>query len=145
MTVPTCPHENRLLAAARSGELPAWERDHLAGCAACTVALDAERWMSAAADALAPETLPSPATLLLRARLRARRDAEERALRPLESWRTAALACGVAAAAAVTALHSGLFGKAWTSAMTPAQTLLVFGVVVVSGLPFLQRLRSASR
>ena len=73
MTFRTCSDEDRLLSAARAGELSAAHRAHLASCPSCAAALETERAMSALSGALAAEArsrLAPPEAILLRAKLR---------------------------------------------------------------------------
>jgi hypothetical protein len=82
--------------------------------------------------------------LLLRARLEARRRATERSLRPLLVWqRIAAVTTAIGMVLALV-LGAPLFGGiAATSGSTPtpARLLAGLGLLVLSTLPFAQRLR----
>ena len=97
------------------------------------------------AAGLAPlATLRTAPQLLLRARLEARRRATERSLRPLLLWqRFAAVAVALAMGVALWLggpLWSGLTAAA-APAPTPARLLAGIGLLVLSMLPFAQRLR----
>ena len=136
-----CTREAALLVALRHGQLTADDERHLASCASCTLAADAERWMAAAAETFATPHLPSAGSLLLRAQLRARREAAERSLRPLRAWRQFAGAAG--AAVAVLALTRGelFFAALWTASPTPAEALFAAGTLALASLPIWLRLR----
>ena len=123
------------------GALSAEQKVHLASCPRCALAADAERWMTAAAASLAPESIPSAGSLLLRAQLRARRDAAERSLRPLAAWRRLALTGGAALALFALARGGGFFAGVWTATPTPAEALLAAGVVALAALPAWMRWR----
>ena len=136
-----CPREPHVLAALRNarGESGAIRKAavgehaaHLATCSSCALAADAERWLLAAAASLVPTRVPSPGGLILRARLRARREAADRSLRPLEIWRATAL---VAGGLMMATLGTGPFLDGLWTRTTPAQALFALGALVLAGLP----------
>jgi len=141
MTPETCSREERLLAALRRGPLASDDAAHLAACPSCALAADAERWMSGAVAAFASDRVPSAGSLLLRAQLRARREAAERSLRPLTIWRRLAGAAGAALALLGVLRGDDFFGALWSAAPNPAELLFAFGVLVLGGLPVWLRLR----
>jgi len=137
MNRPACDREATLLARLREGRADEEDRRHLESCPDCALAASSDRWMSEAADRLRPRHLPSPGSLLFRARLRARREAAERALRPLAIWRRLALA-GAAACLGAIALSGSFFaGLADASISTPL-ALFVAGSLALGALPFLR-------
>lgn len=142
MATERCEREVRLLAALRDGRAGEDDFVHLAACASCALAAEADRWLRQAAAAMTPESLPSPGALLLRARLRAQREAAERSLRPIAVWRRLALAVGGAALAGV-ALGSPFFSASWSAAPSPALALFAAGTVLLAALPVWFRLRRA--
>ena len=82
--------------------------------------------------------------LLLRARLEARRQATERSLRPLLVWQRVAaitIAAGMLLALVVGAPLFGGLAAASGPAPTPARLLAGLGLLLLSALPFAQRLR----
>lgn len=100
------------------------ELDAAAGCDLCLerLAATATRFV-AGRDARSAPTA-APGLLLLRARLRARREAEERGVRPLEVWNlVAAAVCLVALAAGVRGLVASLADQAAAAGSPPAAWL----------------------
>lgn len=147
MTFRTCNDEVRILSAARAGELSAPQRAHIAGCAACSAAIETERAMgeiSGALAAVARPRLAPPGVVLLRARIRARREAAERSLRPLELWQrfaAAAVAGGIVLGVALSgSLFSGLTSSS-PARPDPSQLLLAAGLAALAALPFARSLR----
>jgi hypothetical protein len=145
MTFRTCPEESTLLAAARAGALAASEGAHLATCGACADAVESERALAALSAALAAEAgarLAAPEVVLLRARLRARRAAEERSLGPLAAWQRLAAAVAAAVVAGGLLLSAGLFrgfAAAPAAAPSPSQLVGALAVVVLAAAPLLGR------
>jgi hypothetical protein len=88
--------------------------------------------------------VPSAGSLLLRAQLRARREAAERSLRPLAIWRRVAGAAGAALALLGLLRGGDFFGALWTAAPSPAELLFAAGVLALGGLPVWLRLRGDS-
>lgn len=146
MTFRTCIQEDRILSAARAGGLSAAQSTHLETCSACAQALEAEQAMDSLSGALAAAARPRlapPEAILLRARLRARREAAERSLRPLELWQTFA-AWAVAAGLALGVAFSGSLFSGLASAPgrpDPSQLLFAVGVAALAALPFARRAR----
>lgn len=141
MTPETCPREPGLLAALRRDSLAADDVAHLASCARCALAADAERWMSGAVAAFSSDRLPSAGSLLLRAQLRARREAAERSLRPLRAWWRVAGAAGAAVALYAATRGDAFFAAVWTASPTPAEALFAGGTLLLAALPVWLRLR----
>ena len=141
MPFAVCPQEPRILAAVRAGGAAFADASHLAGCHACALAVQTERWMLEAATAQAPPAAPSPASLMLRAQLRARRMAAERSLRPLEIWRRAAWAVAALVIAAGWSGSSPFLGELWASPPSPAQAVFAAGALILVALPVWYRLR----
>ncbi|HEX9800865.1 MAG TPA: hypothetical protein VGC00_11925 [Thermoanaerobaculia bacterium] len=135
MSTEPCAREATLLAALRRGRLSADDEAHLDGCASCALAADAERWMATAVARLGPAALPSAGSLLLRAQVRARRDAAERSLRPLATWRRIALVGGAALILFALARGGDFLAGLWTASPTPAEALLAAGLVTLAALP----------
>jgi hypothetical protein len=144
MTLRTCDREPTVLAAHRAGVLDEPTRAHLHHCAACALALEAERALAETAEAYGRQARLAPApTLLLRARLRARREETERSLRPLELWQRfagVAVAAGLAAAAIVFGPMFGALGSAPAGA-SPTRALFALAVASLLALPFARRFR----
>ena len=129
-----CPETEILLARARGDEPDtAQAAAHLARCAACREALAVESLFAGAAPAVAPQRLPDPGVLLLRARLRAREAAARRAVRPIV-WveRLTAPVVALLAAWGWPWLREGaaelLAAERWT-APVPGPALLLLAVV----------------
>jgi len=128
-----CPETETILARRRAGEPMPDPAAHAAGCAACRDALAVESLFAGAAAALAPERLPDPGVLLLRARLRTREAAARRAVRPIV-WaeRLTAPVVALLATWAWPSLREGAAGlfavERWT-APVPAPALLLLAVV----------------
>lgn len=141
MAFPICQQESTILAALRSGGGDPGLAEHLAACPSCALAVQAERWMLTAAAAPPPSQMPSAASLVLRAQLRARRAAAECSLRPLEVWRWAVWAVAALALALGWARGSSFLAGLWSSSATPAQAVFAAGVVILAGLPLWFRLR----
>ncbi len=150
MTFRTCNHEDRILAAVRTGvrtgELSPEQRAHLASCPSCLAAVEAEHAMSALAEPLvqaARRRLPPPEVILLRAKLRARREAAERSLRPLEIWlRFAAVAVAMGLALGLS-VSGSLFGAlaSGPAQLHPSRLLFAVGLAALAVLPFARRIR----
>jgi len=147
MTFRTCSDEDRILSAARAGELSAAQSEHLAGCSACSAAVAAERAMHELSEALAAAARPRlapPEVVLLRARIRARREAAERSLRPVEIWQRFAAGAVAAAVLVALAFSGSLFGGLASAPARPdpSQILLAVGLAALAALPFARRARS---
>lgn len=147
----TCDREAAVLAAYRihggiggANGLDEELRGHVSRCAACSVALEAERAAKELAAAFAAEARLAPVdVLVLRARLRARREEAERSLRPLELWQRfagAAVAAGLAVAAVAFGPMFGALGQAPAGAPS-ASTLFALAVASLLALPFARRFR----
>jgi len=141
MTTETCEREPALLAALRRGRLADDDAAHLAACARCALAVDAERWMAGAVAAFAAPAVPSAGSLLLRAQLRARRDAAERSLRPLRAWRRIVAVGGGAFALFALTRSGGFFAGLWSAAPSSAEAILAAGTLALASLPVWLRLR----
>lgn len=136
-----CPLEARVLAVLRAGCSDPEILRHLDRCSACGAAALAERALrSLAEERAAAHGLPSPGIVLLRARLRARREAGDRSLRPVLVWQrivtlvaAAGLTLGAVAGAPVLAAFGGLGGGKGLEA-TPARFLLGAGLLVLATL-----------
>jgi len=144
----TCDRETAVLAAYRAGggRLDEEAHAHVARCAACALALEAERATKELAAAFAAEARLAPVEVVaLRARLRARREETERSLRPLELWQRFA---GVAIAAGLV-MALVLFGPSFAGLSSapanvdPKLAVLVLGVGSLLALPFAARRRVA--
>ena len=146
MTFRTCNDEDRILSAARAGGLSAAQSAHLASCSSCALALERSGRWSRSSGALAAEArsrLAPPEVILLRAKLRARREAAERSLRPLELWQRFA-AWAVAAGLVVGVAFSGSLFSGLASTPDrpdPSQLLFAVGVAALAALPFARRAR----
>jgi len=139
-----CPREGALLAMARTPAGPDDEgRRHLADCPSCAAAFAAARAPAPLAGRALPAPLPPASTLLVRARLAARRRALERSVAPLALWRGLALA--VASAASLLLGIPALIGQlsAGREAAPPSavQAIAALGLLLIVALPFLGRLR----
>jgi hypothetical protein len=132
-----CENELEILAAVRAGGLDDAGRRHVDSCPVCAAAVAAERALSEVAAAFAAEAPPLPAAsaVWLRGRLRARAEAEARALRPLALWHT--LAALIAAAGLLVGLASsgGLFGSLAAAELSPTLGLLLGGLAALVALP----------
>jgi hypothetical protein len=118
MSPPPCPRLDEILRAA-GGPLPAELERHAAACRECADARLVDGLLRAAAQQLAPPALPDAAAVRWRARLRARADRAERAVRPIALLDK----LGYAAAAAVLgalALDQGTPAAAWPRALLRA-------------------------
>jgi hypothetical protein len=142
MSESTCEQEARILAALRAGATSPAVAEHLRHCKSCALASDAERWLLAVAGELQPSRLPSAGSLLLRAQLRARRDAAAASLHPVEIGRKLAL-LGGALAFVVVATRTPFFVALWSGPATPALLLLAVGAVGLAALPVWMVLRRA--
>jgi hypothetical protein len=146
MTFRTCSDEDRILTSARAGALSAEQRAHVAGCPSCAAALETESALSALSEALAAQARPRLApsdVILLRAKLRARREAAERSLRPLELWqRFAALAAAIGLVVGLS-ISGSLFGGLASAPARPDPSHLLFAVALaaLAALPFARRTR----
>lgn len=142
-----CENETSVLAAMRSGAMDdCWQR-HVAWCPVCSAAVAAERAMTELAAGLAADAPPLPAAsaIWLRGRLRARAEAEARALRPLAVWQgTAALIAGVGLIVGLTTSR-GLFGSLAAGEISPALLVLVAGLGALVALPALSLRRASGR
>lgn len=151
MTTTPCPESHELLAATRRGALDEHLRSHLANCADCALALEVEQAMRASSETLAAvarERLAPAEVVLLRARLRARRESAERSLRPMEIWQRFAVAAAAVGLAVGVLLSGSLFttlgrlgSASGSTAADPRQAALVAGVAALLALPFVQRTR----
>lgn len=148
MTTSTCPESATLLAAHRRGALDDSRRTHLASCPDCALALEVEQAMHAGAEALAAiarERLAPPEIVSLRARLRARREASEHSLRPMELWQRFAIAAAVVGLAVGVTLSGTLFASLVSASgatqTDPRQAALIAGVAALAALPFARRAR----
>ena len=154
----TCDRESAVLAAYRmnggnSSRMPDGTsgpdeetRAHVARCAACAVALEAERATKELAAAFAAEAhLPPVEVVALRARLRARREETELSLRPLELWQRFAGVAIAAGLAVALVLFAPSFGglTAGSGTVDPKQAVLLLGVGSLLALPFAWRRRIA--
>ncbi len=140
-----CRREAELLAAFRSpAGLGEEARRHVAGCAGCADALAVERALAPLARRPLPAPLPPASTVLLRARLAARREAIERSVAPLTLWRYLAVAAAVVGVVALglPALAGGLGSGAAPAMPTAARALAGAGLLWIVLLPFLGRLRA---
>jgi hypothetical protein len=98
MKIQSCPHEEAVTAAARSGEWSDELRDHRDGCLICaemTLVVAALTGDAEHLEMVAPE-LPDPSLIWLRARLSARRREVHRATRWILLVQRATLAVAVA-------------------------------------------------
>lgn len=138
MNRPACDREPTLLARLREGRADDEDRRHLATCAACALAASADGWLAVAAARLVPGRLPSPGSLLFRAELRARREAAERALRPLAIWRRLALA-GTALCLGTIALSGSFFSGLADATISTPLALFAAGSLLLGALPLLRR------
>lgn len=139
-----CPREAALLAAQRSPTgLDDEGRRHLTACPSCAAALAAERALAPFAGRPLPSPLPPASTVLVRARLAARRRALERSVAPLALWRGLVLAVAVAASffLGLPGLLGGVSVGADTAPPSAAQTIAGLGLLLIAALPFLGRLR----
>jgi len=92
----SCVHEEAVMEALRSGRWEDSVREHASACLECRDLVLVSRFMRAVAEAAArPSPLPTPESIWVKARLMQRREAAERALRPLALAERAAF--GVAA------------------------------------------------
>jgi hypothetical protein len=125
-----------VLAALRRGGLDAELSGHVRSCAVCGPAAGAERALRALAAAASEAPLPAPELVLLRARLRARRAAEERSLRPLLLWHRAAAAVAAAGLTAGAALGAPVLGGIAGAGgdATPARLLMGAGLLLLAAL-----------
>jgi hypothetical protein len=141
-----CENESSVLAAMRSGvTAESWQR-HVASCPGCSAAVAAERAMTELAAGLAADVAPLPAAsaIWLRGRLRARAEAETRALRPLAIWQgLAALVAAVGMLVGFTTSR-GLFGSLAGGEISPAQLMLIAGLAALVVLPALALRRARS-
>lgn len=141
MTTEPCAREERLLAALRRGPLDAEDAAHVATCTSCALAADAERWMLGAATALAADPVPSAGSLLLRAQLRARREAAERSLQPLQVWRRVAAAAGGAVVLVALGRGDGFVAGLWTAVPSTPEALFAAGLLAIASIPIWMRWR----
>lgn len=142
-----CENEGATLAALRSGATDDGWRRHVAACAGCSAAVAAERAIHELAAGLVADAPPLPAAsaVWLRGRLRARAEAEARALRPLAVWQ--GIAALVAAVGLIVGLTTsrGLFGSLAGGETSPALLLLVAGLAALIALPALSLRRASAR
>jgi hypothetical protein len=108
-----CPRLDEISRAA-GGPLPAELERHAAACRECADARLVDGFLRAAAAAqqLAPPALPDAAAVRWRARLRARADRAERAVRPIALAHKLGYAAGAAVLGAL-ALGQGTSAAAW--------------------------------
>jgi hypothetical protein len=113
MIQPPCPRFDEISRAA-GGPLPAELERHAAACRECADARLVDGFLRAAAAAqqLAPPALPDAAAVRWRARLRARADRAERAVRPIALADKLGYAAGAAVLGAL-ALGKGAPAAAW--------------------------------
>jgi hypothetical protein len=123
----TCPYENAVLKACRTGY---WDRDllkHYRTCTACHEAERAAEWVRAAAVDEAAFPLPDPDLLWMRASVAAREQEESRALW-LETFRKTLALSPLSAAAAALAFEvmktAGIGDDRWLRAASGT-----FGVI----------------
>jgi hypothetical protein len=123
----TCPYEEAVLKACRSGE---WDRDllkHYQNCPACHEAERTAEWVRTAAVGVAAVPLPDPDLLWIRARVAAREQEESRVLW-LETFRkTLAISplCAAAVALIFEAMKTaGIAADRWLPALSGT-----FGVI----------------
>jgi hypothetical protein len=120
MSLPPCPRLDEILRAAGC-PLPAELERHAAACRECADArlVDGLLRAAAAARQLAPPALPDAAAVLWRARLRARADRAERAVRPIALLDKLGYAVAAAVLGAL-ALGQGTPAAAWPRALLRA-------------------------
>lgn len=112
MSQPPCPRFDEISRAA-GGPLPAELERHAAACRECADARLVDGFLrAAAAQQLAPPALPDAAAVRWRARLRARADRAERAVRPIALADKLGAAAGAAVLGAL-ALGQGTPAAAW--------------------------------
>jgi hypothetical protein len=96
-----CPQEDRVLSLAVEDPANPWLASHGASCPECAELIEVTRWASVLHEpASEAEPLPSAGQIWWKARLSARRAAEERALRPLRMAESAGVAVSILLAAA---------------------------------------------
>lgn len=142
-----CENESSVLAAMRSRAMDEGWRRHVASCPGCSAAVAAERAILELAAGLVADAPPLPAAsaVWLRGRLRARAEAEARALRPLAVWQgIAALIAAVGLIAGLTTSR-GLFGSLAAGEISPTLLLLVAGLGALVALPALSLRRASGR
>lgn len=138
MSIESCPHEDRVLTARRSGRWDADLSQHVEHCRVCTeISAVSERMQRLASEPDAP-ALPDPDWLWLRARIAARESSAETALR--RSTLRGIAGCGLLAAGAWLWLDgigtpgSGL--EAWdrTFASVFADPVVAVGISMLAAL-----------
>ena len=109
MNTSSCPFNDSVIQATRSGSWSESLKSHIADCALCRESRDAVRWMIELANsaALVQEPLPDTRLIWLKARISRRSRIPERALLPL---RIGSLSC----AAGLTALFAGMPRDNWS-------------------------------
>jgi len=134
-----CENELEILAAVRAGGLDDAGRRHVDSCPVCSAAVAAERALTEIAAAFAAEAAPLPAAsaVWLRGRLRARAEAEARALRPLAIWQTVAALIAAAGLLVGLTTSGGLFGSLGAAELSPTVGMLLGGLAALAALPAL--------
>jgi len=118
MSPPPCPRLDEILRAAGC-PLPAELERHAAACRECADTRLVDGLLRAAAQQLAPPALPDAAAVRWRARLRARADRAERAVRPIALLDKLGYAAAAAVLGALT-LGQGTTAAAWPRALLRA-------------------------
>jgi hypothetical protein len=141
----TCEREPATLAALRAGGLDDAGRGHLDSCPACASAVAAERALTelAAAFTTGAPPLPAASAVWLRGRLRARAEAEARALRPLAIWQGVAALIAAAGLLVGLTTSGGLFGSLGGVELSPTLATLIGGLAALAALPALALRRAA--
>ena len=146
MSANGCPREAEILRAVRADGWTDDLRDHARGCPECADALLVAAWLAEPAGAGAPQPLPDPDLIWWKARLLARRDAVERATRPIAIVQKGAAVTAAAVAAvalgwawpllaSVPRLLTSGFASQPAAAIAVPTTL--WGIVLVISLGFL--------
>ncbi|MGH9867355.1 MAG: hypothetical protein ACREAA_04210 [Candidatus Polarisedimenticolia bacterium] len=135
----SCPFEDRTVSLAVSDPADPWLAGHVSSCAGCAELIEMTRVMHDLADpGPVPHRLPSAGQVWFKARVAARRAAEEKALRPLRIVESAGLAVALLVAAAGLAgiwrMMPAMMNSVSASAAETAPTLLNGSLAVTIGV-----------
>ncbi len=120
----TCPREQEVIHAVRSGQWAEGLRAHFAECEACSETAMVAGFMLQAAET-AETAAPEAGFVWWKSQLRARREAAVRAEKPI---------IVAERAVAVAALLVGVWAAAWFSSESPALAVAAVGGLILAGL-----------
>lgn len=121
-----CPREAEVMRACASGDWPTGLEQHAAGCAACRDVRAVTMLLRGAVEAENDDPLPDASAIWWRARLLARQEARQRALRPIDALERSEPVIALVAIVSVLVLRGDALVSrvfSWAAADGTAQTL----------------------